>query len=155
MIRCHIMDEREREAVSAWTYEGAYAIYNLPPYAEQKARRMALGNPETMRYYHAYYDGALLIGFTKLTEGEREVSVGVGVEPGLCGRGYGRRILLRAAALSQALYPGKPLSLEVRTWNRRAVRCYEKAGFQIDGAPFARATPIGEGLFYRMVKPPA
>lgn len=40
--------------------------------------------------------------------------------------------------------------MEVRTWNARAVRCYEKAGFQIIGEPIARTTPLGEGAFYRM-----
>ena len=41
--------------------------------------------------------------------------------------------------------------LEVRTWNTRAVKCYEKAGFRIQGEPIRQATPIGEGVFYHMV----
>ncbi len=152
MILAHIMDETEKEAVSAWKYEGAYGLYNLPPYEVQKERGTAFTDPERAKNYYAYYEGSVLIGFTNLSEGAREVSVGIGVRPSLCGRGYGPRILLRAAELARELYPGKPLSLEVRTWNRRAVRCYEKAGFQIDGVPFKRSTPIGTGLFYRMVR---
>ena len=42
--------------------------------------------------------------------------------------------------------------LEVRTWNRRAVRCYEKAGFRIVGEPIRRTTSAGDGIFYHMVK---
>ena len=56
-----------------------------------------------------------------------------------------------AGELAGALFPGKPLYLEVRTWNTRAVRCYEKAGFRIDGEPVHRTTAAGEGTFYRMV----
>lgn len=152
MIQFHIMDEREKERISAWAYEGAYKIYELPPYEEQKAKGMAFGNPERAKNYHAYYDGDLLIGFTNLMERGSEVQIGVGVAPDLCGRGYGQQILLRAAELAHSLYPGKPLALEVRTWNQRAVRCYEKAGFRIDGPPFEQQTAIGTGTFYRMVQ---
>lgn len=43
------------------------------------------------------------------------------------------------------------MHLEVRTWNRRAIRCYEKSGFYIDGQPFTQKTLSGEGRFFRMV----
>ena len=56
-----------------------------------------------------------------------------------------------ACALSRRLFPGKPLYLEVRTWNTRAVRCYQKAGFRIDVEPIRQTTSLGEGLFYRLV----
>lgn len=42
--------------------------------------------------------------------------------------------------------------LEVRTWNTRAVRCYEKAGFRVVGKPVKRVTLSGEGTFYHMVR---
>jgi len=45
----------------------------------------------------------------------------------------------------------KIVPIEVRTWNSRAVKCYEKAGFIIDGEPIKQTTSIGEGVFYRMV----
>lgn len=50
------------------------------------------------------------------------------------------------------LYPNKPLYLEVRTWNTRAVKCYEKAGFRIDGQAYELTTGIGTGTFYRMIR---
>jgi len=42
-------------------------------------------------------------------------------------------MLLITYEISKKLYPDKPLYLEVRTWNIRAVKCYQKAGFRIDG----------------------
>ena len=56
------------------------------------------------------------------------------------------RQLALSANQSGCLFPGKPLYLEVRTWNTRAVRCYEKAGFRIDGEPVHRTTAAGEGM---------
>ena len=76
---------------------------------------------------------------------------GTSVRPDLCGQGYGQQMMKLAQTISQTLYPGKPLYLEVRSWNRRAIRCYEKAGFVAEGEPFIQRTPIGEGEFIRMV----
>ena len=53
---------------------------------------------------------------------------------------------------SKKLYPNKPLYLEVRTWNTTAVKCYEKAGFRIDGQAYELTTGIGTGTFYRMIR---
>ena len=152
MLKYHLMDESEKEIISNWKYEGEYGLYNMPPYREQKEQRTAFGNPERVQNYYTYCDGDRLIGFTSILEKEKEVSIGIGIDPKICGRGYGEEILMLAAEISQTLYPGKPLCLEVRTWNQRAVRCYEKAGFQMDGMPFEQSTPIGKGTFYRMVK---
>ncbi|MEQ2633785.1 hypothetical protein AAAU24_22600, partial [Roseburia inulinivorans] len=70
----------------------------------------------------------------------------------LCNKHYGQRMLLIAYEISKKLYPNKPLYLEVRTWNTRAVKCYEKAGFRIDGQAYELTTGIGTGTFYRMIR---
>ena len=87
-----------------------------------------------------------------LLEEETEVFIGIGVNPDLCGKHYGRRMLMRAYEISKERYPNKPLYLEVRTWNTRAVKCYERAGFKIDGEPYELTTGIGTGTFYRMTR---
>lgn len=46
--------------------------------------------------------------------------------PDLCNKHYGQRMLLITYEISKKLYPNKPLYLEVRTWNIRAVKCYQK-----------------------------
>lgn len=56
-----------------------------------------------------------------------------------------------ACEISRSLFPGKPLYLGVRTWNTRAVRCYEKARFHIVGEPIRQTTSAGEGVFYHMI----
>lgn len=65
---------------------------------------------------------------------------------------YGQRMLLITYEISKKLYPDKPLYLEVRTWNIRAVKCYQKAGFRIDGQAYELTTGIGTGTFYRMIR---
>lgn len=150
-LHSHILNEAEKREICAWRYDGAYAVYNLPPYEEMKRKKMGFLNPQSAGNYRAWYDGDLMVGFTNLLEEETEVFVGIGVSPGLCGKGYGQAILREASAISARLYPGKPLYLQVRTWNNRAVSCYRKAGFRIDGEPFEQTTGVGPGMFYRMV----
>ena len=151
MITYHIMTEPERELVCAWNYQGDYEIYNMPPYREQKEQGVGLGNPRCGSNYYAYYDGNKLVGFTNILEEPQEVFIGIGIDPDLCGQGYGQRILRLTREISKTLYPGKPLYLEVRSWNQRAVNCYKKAGFTVDGEAFEQATMLGTGSFLRMV----
>ena len=151
MLQFHETTEAEKEIISAWHYAGEYAIYDLPPYAEAKARGQGLANPKN--HFLSFYDRQILVGFLNLVEEPEQVFVGIGVAPDLCSRGYGRQMLTLAAREAAERWPGLPLYLEVRSWNRRAVRCYEAAGFRVDGPAFIQTTGIGEGAFYRMVLP--
>ena len=148
----HIITEDEMRQVCAWRYEGKYRIYDLPPFEVMQKRQMGFCKPGAAKNYRAFCQNGELLGFVNIQEQTAEVFVGIGVKPELCGRGYGRQILTEAYHISKSLYPGKPLYLHVRTWNQRAVNCYKKAGFRIDGKPFAVMTAIGEGRFYRMVR---
>lgn len=150
MLTYHKMTEEEKYRITAWKYPGEYAIYNNPPYDEQKQTGFGFANPEFQ--FYSFYDGDRLIGFIDLCEEENEVFFGIGAAPDCCGRGYGQQMARTAGELARQLFPGKPLYLEVRTWNTRAVRCYEKAGFRIDGEPVHRTTAAGEGMFCRMVR---
>ena len=149
MLQFHRTTEEEKYAICEWRYDGDCAIYDLPPYEEQLRSCRGLADPKN--HYYSFWDGTRLIGYIRLTEEETAVLFGIGVDPAFCGRGYGQEICRKACEMSHRLYPGKPICLEVRTWNERAIRCYEKAGFRIEGEPVRKTTPIGEGLFYRMI----
>ena len=110
---------------------------------------MGVANPKNILF--AFYEGSELVGFTNLYEEDVEVFFGIGVNPVYCGKGYGQKMTKKTIELSHELFPNKSLYLEVRTWNERAVKCYEKAGFRITGDPIVRPTHIGEGVFYHMV----
>ena len=77
---------------------------------------------------------------------------GIGVNPDCCSEGYGQQMTKTACEISKVLFGTKPLYLEVRTWNKRAVSCYQKAGFVIKGEPIRQTTSAGEGVFYHMVQ---
>lgn len=151
LISGTLSEEAKRE-ICAWKYVGEYELYNLPSYEEMQARQIGFLNPKGEKNYYGFWDETRLIGFVNILEEPKKVFIGIGVNPDLCGRHYGRQMLLAAYDISKTLYPDKPLYLEVRTWNTRAIKCYEKAGFRIDGEAYELTTGIGTGTFYRMIR---
>lgn len=148
----HILSDAEKREICSWKYSDEYEIYNLPSYEIMQAKQVGFLNPAHEQNYRAFYDGDCLVGFVNILEEEKEVFIGIGVNPSYCGKHYGQHILKEAYAISKSLYPSKPLYLEVRTWNKRAINCYLRAGFEIDGESFEQKTGSGLGTFYRMVK---
>ena len=151
-LQNHILTDVEKQEICSWKYSGDYAVYNLPPYEVMKEKQIGFFNPAREQNYRAFYDGDCLVGFVNIKEEETKVFIGIGGKPELCSRGYGQRILYETYQISKEVYPDKSLYLEVRTWNERAIRCYQKAGFEIVGEPFEQRTGSGIGIFYRMVK---
>lgn len=151
-LKKHILTDAEKREICSWKYSGEYEIYNLPSYEIMQAKQIGFLNPAREQNYRAFYAGDCLVGFVNIKEEETEVFIGIGVRPSLCGKHYGQNILKETYKISKELYPSKPLYLEVRTWNERAIRCYQKAGFEIVGVPFEQRTGSGVGTFYRMIK---
>ena len=152
ILQNHILTDVEKREICSWTYSGDYAVYNLPSYEVMKEKQIGFLNSARAQNYRAFYDGDCLVGFVNIKEEEIQVFIGIGVKPELCSKGYGQRILHETYRVCKELYPDKSLYLEVRTWNVRAICCYQKAGFEIVGEPFAQRTGSGMGIFYRMVK---
>lgn len=152
LVVCRGLSERAKREICGWKYPGEYGIYDLPSYEEMEAKHMGLLSKRAEDRYFGFWEGNTLVGFVNLLEEPAQVFLGIGVRPDLCGKHYGQQMLSMAYDISKELYPQKPLYLEVRTWNTRAVTCYEKAGFHIDGQPYALTTTIGTGTFFRMVR---
>lgn len=152
VLDSHCLTDGEKREICSWRYEGKYKAYNLPSFEEMQRRDMSFVKPECEKNYRGYYHESSLVGYTSMREEVGEVFVGIGVKPDLCNRGYGRLMLEEACNISKYLYPKKSLCLEVRTWNQRAINCYLKAGFRINGEPYRKETGSGVGMFYRMVR---
>ena len=148
MLQYHRTTESEKYEIGSWKYEGAYSIYDSTPYEDQRKSGKGLANPRNNLF--SFYDGEKLVGYINLFEEASEVFLGIAANPAFCNQGYGQKMTQAAYEIARELFWNKPLYLEVRTWNKRAVRCYEKAGFHIDGEAFTQKTAIGEGSFYRM-----
>lgn len=144
------MTDAHKRAICGWRYPGEYAVYNLPPYEEMAGGRAGFLNPDREKNFYSFTLHGKLVGYVNILEESRETFIGIGVHPDHCNQGLGRRILEAAVDFAHSHYPGKTPYLEVRTWNERAIRCYQRAGFTIVTEPYAKNTLSGSGMFYKM-----
>ena len=140
-VACHVDDSEE--TIKKMSVEKNMLTYH-------KTRGFGFANPAN--HFYSFYDETKLVGFINLYEEKTEIFFGIGVNPDCCSEGYGQQMTKTACEISKELFGTKPLYLEVRTWNKRAVSCYQKAGFVIKGEPIRQTTSAGEGVFYHMVQ---
>ncbi len=134
--------------VETWAYEGEYAIYDYINEADHMLDSEAWGrgifavldqngdlvgelsiefydDQDQPTEYHAFEDEALI--------NQRELWIGFGLRPDLVGQGRGAEFV--AACVDYAVqhyhYQGNYIGLGVAKFNQRALKAYEKAGFQI------------------------
>ena len=80
---------------------------------------------------HKGYDLITLVGYTNITKKPNgDLFLGIGLAPKYCGKGLGSAILENSIEDAKNRYPGSKITLQVRSWNERARKCYEKAGFK-------------------------
>ncbi len=143
MLTRHPLTERHKQEICSWQYPEPYAAYNLPPYEIMQEKQSGFMNPDREKDYHGFSLDGTFVGYANLREKPDGIFIGIGVHPDFCDKGIGRRIL----QMITDLCPGKRLYLIVRTWNQRAIRCYERAGFRIVTAPYIIPN---RGTFYKM-----
>ena len=149
-LRGNVLTEQHAKEISTWHYEGKYALYDLPSWEEMQQQDYALCAPKKRQRFMAYVnDQDELIGFVNLLDEGDFVFFGIGIHPNYCNQGIGKKVTALALKESRKRYPNKPLLLEVRTWNQRAVSCYVSQGFEIIETKI-QTTYLGEGESYVM-----
>ena len=125
-------------AISRWRYDGPYSIYNGDPNSVD-----SLLQPHF--YYHSVYDergdlaGYFCFGEDAqvrtgrrlgLYERESALDIGLGMRPDLTGRGFGEDFVCAGLRFARETYSPPTFRLTVATFNRRAIRVYERVGFE-------------------------
>ena len=124
--------EELAKEITTWRYEGEYEIYNLPSWDEVIKKQISLCKKEKRENFIGYLNEENnLIGFVNLVDEGDSVFFGIGVKPEYCGAGIGKQIIKMALDECSKRYENKPIILEVRSWNKRAIKCYESQGFKI------------------------
>lgn len=145
-----VLSEEDAKEICNWKYEGEYAIYNLSDWDIVVKNGWELANKNIReRDFLAISREEEFMGFGVLKVKGNRVFLGIGLKPSWCGRGYGIKIMKLMIKESQKRYPTKQIVLEVRSFNKRAIRCYEKICFKIKDS-YERKTLTGSGEFYYM-----
>lgn len=145
-----LSEERARE-VCSWVYPPPWQMYNLPDWEEICASGWSLADPQRRRenWRALLTEEGELAGFFRLKGRPEGVTIGLGLAPQFCGRGLGQEVVRLVCSRAAARFPRRPVLLEVRADNARAIRCYERAGFE-GVEVYRQNTPTGPADFWRM-----
>ncbi len=153
-LRFTPLEEADVEEILRWRYTGELSVYGfdtLDPVARAEEKRDLL---DPANQYHAARSvTGELVGFwcfgsdAQVPGGDYSQSaldVGLGLRPDLVGQGLGLPFLNAILNFArEALSPAR-FRMTVAAFNQRAIRVYERAGFQTF-ARFERRTPDGQG----------
>ncbi len=81
--------------------------------------------------YYMVKKGNEEIGFFCYEIEEESLEIGLGMKPGLTGRGMGLDYLNAGINFAISKYNPKKITLSVATFNKRAIKVYKRAGFAI------------------------
>jgi len=145
-----IMSEKYANEIVTCKYEVEYSIYDYYDWDVALRKNTSLA-VESIRKdeFVAFINSDNLVGFGRIQIADGKVVLGIGIEPNLCGNGFGGEALKLLIAESKNRYPQTVITLEVRSFNKRAIGLYIKFGFEVIDTYF-KETPIGNGEFLRM-----
>jgi ribosomal-protein-alanine N-acetyltransferase len=145
------MSRREAVVVAAWRYEPPYSFYDWTADADDLAELLGEDTREG-KYFSAFDADEELVGwFAFSCEGDC-VALGLGLRPDLTGRGFGLAYLEAGLTFAQQRFRPSRFRLSVATFNERAIRVYERAGFT-PLRTFEHATNGGIHRFLEMTRP--
>lgn len=121
----------DARAISRWRYEGIYAFYDqeaLPMLSLALFRPLlrALG----LEAFVVLDDASERIGIFTFTQRGNAIEIGLAMRPDLTGRGMGLDFVEAGLNFARARYAPTRFTLDVATFNERARRVYERAGFK-------------------------
>ncbi len=152
--------QADADQVAGWHYPPPYHVYDVTedPPMESEMRDESLWGAS----WFAVDDAAsgALAGFLELVASESEsgsgprmaVEVGLGLRPDLTGRRIGAGFVHAALDFSRERWSPLSFALDVFPWNERAIRCYERAGFERGEVYDRRFDDGNEVTFLRMTR---
>lgn len=130
-LQLGLLTEAMAKEVCKWRYDGLYAVYNLSDWEVVVANSWSLSSADEREdYFQAIMIADKIIGFGRIQPTPEGVVLGIGLDPILCGKGYGRKAMSLLVSEAIRRYPDQKIILEVRRFNERAIKCYEALGFR-------------------------
>lgn len=123
------MTAADAAAVAGWRYDGAYSFYDMDQDPDDLSELLDPASWEQGYCSVADEEGDLVGFFCFAVDGD-VVEIGLGMRPDLTGRGLGLGFLEAGLEYAGAAWSPARFRLAVATFNERAIRLYERAGFR-------------------------
>lgn len=128
----------DAEEISRWRYPEPYATYNgdpasVPGLLDPRYNYHAVTGPggELVGYFCFGADATVPAGRRLGLYDEDALDVGLGMRPDLTGRGLGPGFVRAGLRFARRTFSPPAFRLTVAAFNGRAVKVYEKAGFEV------------------------
>ncbi|HEX6543353.1 MAG TPA: GNAT family protein [Ktedonobacterales bacterium] len=143
----------DARAISRWHYDGIYAFYDqdLAPMLTLVLFRGVM-RMLGLEGFVVLDDSGRRIGIFTFIQRGNSVEIGLAMRPDLTGRGLGLDFVKLGMDFARARYAPTRFDLDVATFNERARRVYERAGFR-PLETFKRRTRQGQMEFLAMYCP--
>ena len=145
------MTQAEAVAIAHWRYPDPYSFYDWA--ADPDDAALLLDSKRRKgRFFSARDEQGDLVGFFEFQKKRKDVVIGLGLHPGQTGRGLGREFMETGMAFARKRFKPERFRLSVATFNTRAIKVYERAGFNTTRA-FDHETNGGVYRFIEMTRP--
>jgi ribosomal-protein-alanine N-acetyltransferase len=123
------LSQADAEVIAEWRYPEPFSFYNWT--ADPGDLRELLDPSLRGEAYWAVKDdaGDLVGHFSFKPKDERTIEIGLGLRPDLTGRGLGASFLSAGLDFARDRFQPDRFVLSVATFNERAIKVYERAGF--------------------------
>lgn len=138
MYQVNSMNAKDAAIIALWQYPPPYELYSMDGSEEDVAELMN-GDYVSVRDDEGSIAGFYCTGISArvpggyaagIYEDETLMDFGLGMKPERTGQGQGSRFVEAGVDYVRRTFPGKGVRLVVAEFNERAIRAYERAGFE-------------------------
>ena len=131
-----IMDKLTAEEISRWQYEQPYSIYSMDGCEDTineflNAPYYSVFQNNKLTGYFCFGESAQVPIGNKISaySDKNYTDIGLGLKPELCGKGHGYCFLKTGLNFAANTFSKNNFRLTVAQFNERAIKVYEKIGF--------------------------
>lgn len=148
----HYLTEEYAKQLCTWRYQGEYSVYDFPSWDIAVQQNQGITNSKIREadFRSVVDEKGNFIGFFRMSEDEAgKIEIGLGLKPEYCGSGFGKDFVKVITQYALTQRPNCLIYMEVRTFNARAVKCYQACGYSI-ALKHHRVLPWGDDDYFRM-----
>lgn len=116
--------------ICSWKYPKPYDVYNYISFDEAIKSNSPLLKEENKYNYLCFWKEKKLTAYINIYQKDYNTFIGIGLAPDFCGKGFGKDYLKYGIEKANIRYPNSEIWVQVRSWNIRAIKCYESCGFK-------------------------